>query len=390
VTSGADGVFRLTARRALLLFILVLVLRIVILAQFRGNYDTQSFLIVADATLRGQNVYTATDRYNYSPVWSFVVAALWWMARPNVFLFIALIGLLQTAADVVTAGLIWKIAVRRLGFDEEGARRAALLFFSNPVSVAVSSGHGQFDGLSILFLLAAIWFATAPDTKGSRAAAVASLSLSLLVKHITAFHPPLFWKKWRRSGLSLWEIAVPYAVFVLSLVPYLPSFSKLRENVLLYPTMLRGSKGQSPGGLQSILTFSSGAAAWSNLLALSVLAWILWTIRGTEIARASLILFLALLVFLPSTAIQYFVWPVALGSLYASPAFAVFSGVAAVCHTGFPAGLRLPWPVRVQILGVWLAGLSWLVFEMVVLFRARRRTAALSPEPPVRQASISA
>ena len=332
-----------------------------ILAQFRGNYDTQSFLIVADATLRGQNVYTATDRYNYSPVWSFVVAGLWWMARPNVFLFIALIGLLQTAADAVTAGLIWKIAARRLGFDEEGARRAALLFFSNPVSVAVSSGHGQFDGLSILFLLAAIWFATAPDTKGNRASAVASLSLSLLVKHITAFHPPLFWRKWRRSGLSLWEIAVPYVVFVLSFVPYLSSFSKLGENVLLYPTMLRGSKGQSPGGLQSILTFSSGAAVWSNLLALSGPGLDpLDDPRNGDRPRLAHSLPRAADL---SSLDRHPVLRLAdrAGSLYASPAFAVFSGVAAVCHTGFPAGLRLPWPIRVQILGVWLAGLSWLV-----------------------------
>ena len=382
MNGGGDGGFRLTARRALLLFVLILVLRVVILAQFRGNYDTQSFLIVADATLDGQNVYKATDRYNYSPVWSFVVAAVWWMAQPNVILFVVLIGLLQTAADVVTAGLVWKIASRRLDLDEEGARRAALLFFSNPISVAVSCAHGQFDGLSILFLLAAIWFATAPETKGSRASAVASLSVSLLVKHITAFHPLLFWRKWRRPGLSLAEIAVPYAVFVLSFLPYRFSFSKMGENILLYPTMLRGSKGQYPGGLQSILTFSSGAAALSNLLALSVLAWILWTTRGAEIVRASLILFLALLTFLPSTAIQYFVWPAALGSLYASPAFAVYSGVAAICHTGSPAGLGLPWPVRVHVPGVWLAGLFWLVSELAVLLRSRRWTAALPPESP--------
>ncbi len=153
--------------------------------------------------------------------------------------------------------------------------------------------------------------------------------------------------------------------------------------------MLRGIEGSEPRrpGVHSYV--SSGSAVWLNLLLLSVLAWILWTVRATEISRASLILFLALLTFLSSTAIHYFVWPVALGSLYASPGFAVFSGVAAVCHTGFPAGLRLPWPIRVQILGVWLAGLSWLVSELVVLFRSRKLTAALSPEPPARRAFIS-
>jgi hypothetical protein len=371
--TGGSGDSGLTARRALLLFLLVLVLRVAIAAQFRGNYDTQSYLIVADATLRGQNVYAATDRYNYSPVWSFIVAGLWATARPNVGLFVLLTGLLQTLVDIAAAFLIGAIARRRLAFDEESARRAALLFFSNPLSVAVSSAHGQFDGISIFFLLAAIWFSTDPAARGSGPAAVASLSLSLLVKHITAFHPLLFWRGWRRPGLALGAVAVPYAVFALSFLPYRASFSKIGHNVLLYPTILLGSKGQEPGGLLSLLSFPIAAAAWFDGIALVAVGWVIWKTRGIELARASLVLFLALLTFLPSLAVQRFVWPVALGSLYVSPAFAIFSGAAALCHTSYGSyGLGLLWPVRIQILGVWMLGLFWLVSELASVTRERR------------------
>jgi hypothetical protein len=266
--------------------------------------------------------------------------------------------------------LIGVIARRRLAFDEESARRAALLFFSNPVSVAVSSAHGQFDGLSICFLLAAIWFSTDPAARDNRPAAVTFLSLSLLVKHVTAFHPLLFWRGWRRPGLALWGIAVPYAVFALSFLPYRFSFSRIGQNVLLYPTMLLGSKGQALGGLQSFLGFPAAPAAWFNGIALAAIGWVIWKTRGIEIARASLVLSLALLTFLPSLAIQRFVWPIALGSLFVSPAFALFSGAAALCHTSYT--LQLVWPVRIQILGVWMAGLFWLVAELARVSRERR------------------
>lgn len=371
MTGVADDGSGLTARRALLVFLLILVLRLVVATQFRGNYDTQSYLIVADATLRGQDVYAATDRYNYSPVWSFVVAGLWWMARPNVSFFVLLVGLLQTAVDIVTAGLIGKIALRRLGFDEESARRAALLFFSNPVSVAVSSGHGQFDGLSILFLLAAIWFATAPDTKGNRAWAVASLSLSLLIKHITAFHPFLFWRGRRRRGLGPGALAIPYAVFALSFLPYRFSFSRISQNVLVYPTLLLGGKGQIPGGLQYLVGFPAAARVWFNVIALCGLGWVIWSARRAELARASLVLFLALLTLLPAMALQYFVWPIALGSLFVSPAYAVFSGLAAASHTASELGLA--WPILIWPLGVWAAGVFWLICELAVLRRSGGR-----------------
>jgi hypothetical protein len=267
--------------------------------------------------------------------------------------------------------LIGVIARRRLAFDEESARRAALLFFSNPVSVAVSSAHGQFDGLSIGFLLAAIWFSTDAAARDNRPAAVAFLSLSLLVKHVTAIHPLLFWRGWRRPGLAIGAIAVPYAVFALSFLPYRFSFSRIGKNVLLYPTMLIGSMGQKPGGLQSFLGFPDAPAVWFNGIALAAIGWVIWKTRGVELTRASLILFLALLTVLPTMAIQRFVWPIALGSLYVSPAFAVFSGAAALCHTSF--GLDLVWPVRIQDLGVWMAGLIWLVRELAGVSRERRQ-----------------
>src|SRR5262249_44248826 len=164
-------------RPAALLFSLILVLRLAIAAQYRGNFDSQSFLIVANAVLNGQNVYAATDRYNYSPVWSYVVAILWRVAMPHVGLFVLLVGLFANLVDVISAGVLLRLARDRLGISPDGARRSALVFFSNPVSVAVACIHGQFDGLAVLFLLAAVYAATAAPQRGQNAKVVFWLSM---------------------------------------------------------------------------------------------------------------------------------------------------------------------------------------------------------------------
>jgi hypothetical protein len=360
----------LSRRPALLIFLLTLVLRVAIAAQFPGNFDSQSFLLVGDAVLAGQNVYGATDRYNYSPLWSYIVAALWRIALPNGSLFVLLVGLFAISVDVLTAVLLLRLARDRLGFSPARARHAALLFFANPVSVAVSCGHGQFDGLAILFLVAAISAAMSPHEREGKKEVVLWLSLSLLVKHVTAFHPFLFLRSRRRRGLSLASLTIPYAVFLLSFVPFLSGKNGIAENVFLYPTRLLGPKRLRPGGLRSLLEFSRFSdQIFLAIFFVAVAAVLCWS-RRLELPRASMILFLALLIFLPGFSPQYLVWPIALGSLYASPALALFSTIGALFHFGESS--VIPWPFTVTAHATWVAALLWLVAQCPLVRSAGR------------------
>jgi len=358
----------MTRREARMIFLLVLVLRIAVAAQFRGNFDSGSFLIVANAVLAGQDVYAVTDRYNYSPVWSYVVAGLWSASAPNVGLFVLLAGLFEVIVDAVTAWLLLRVARDRMRLPPEEARRAALLFFANPVSVLISCAHGQFDGLSVLFLVAALLAAMGPERAGRRAGVVGFLSLSLLVKHITAFHMPLFWKRWRSGGLPAPLLAIPYVVFALSFVPFASSSGSIAGNVLLYATWLAGPRRQRPGGPQVVLRFAAAPTIGYFLLFLAVVAAAIWISRRLELPRACLLVFLALLVSLPGHANQYFVWPMALGSLYASPGYAVCSSAAAFFLSG--ESLDLAWPVGVTIPGAWVAALVWFLAELARALRS--------------------
>ncbi len=371
--AGAGDALGLTRRRALLVFLLVLLLRLAIAGQYRGNYDSESFRIVADLVLSGQNLYAATTRYNYSPVWAWTVAALWAAARPNFAVFVLLVALLQTVADALAALLVFRIA-GRLGRSPAEARCAALLFFANPISVLVSEAHGQFDGLAVLLLLAAILAALDGGFARRAVRVVVLLSASLLVKHVTAFHPLLFSRRVRRPGLSDAAVATPYVVLGLSFLPFVTAWRAIWENVGVY-----GTRGARPGGLLAALEIPRlGPVAYLALFAGAVV-WAIRQGRDLELPRATLILWLAILTFLPSYGIQYLVWPVAVGALYPSLGLGLFSLAAALFHSSWSLGLD--WPVRVSSLGTWVAGLLWLVTETT---RARQERLRAEPAPATR------
>src|SRR5262249_11093536 len=249
----------------------------------------------------------------------------------------------------------------RLGISPDGARRSALVFFSNPVSVAVACIHGQFDGLAVLFLLAAVYAATAAPQRGQNAKVVFWLSISLLVKHVTAFHPLLFVRNRRRTGLSLAATIVPYVVFALSFVPFLSARGGIVSNVLFYPTQLFGaSHRQRPGGLRYLIEFSRHSDGIFFAIFVGALAWALWWLRSADLTRACLVLFLTILLFLPGFSFQYLIWPIALGSLTAPPFYALFSTMGAL----FYFGEAWHWPMKATHLGPWVAALIWWIDEV--------------------------
>jgi hypothetical protein len=366
----------LSKRRFLLFFALILALRVGIAARFRGNFDTQSFLIVVQAVQSGQNVYAATDRYNYSPLWSYVVTGLWRLATPNVGVFVLLLGLLQIAADSASTLLLIRIGRRRLSLSPEEARRRSLLFFSNPVSVLVSCAHGQFDGLAILFLLAALVAAASPESLRRAPRVAALLSLSLLVKHVALFHPLLFSRRRERGVLSDGWTLAPYAVLAGAFLPYAAAFGFVAKNILVYGARASQTYLQKPGGLPSLID-ASRLGRWTFSVALlAAVVWILRETRHLELSRACLVVFLAQLTFSPAYAVQYLVWPVALGSLFPTAAYGLFALAGGLYHSSAPESLNLAWPIRTTELGTWAAGAIWLASEILNARRERVGPAA--------------
>ncbi len=354
-------------------FVAALALRVAFFSGFSGNYDTASYEEVA-RTVRGGGDPWSTDRYNYSPVWAGVLVGLRRVADAAGVSLATAVGALLFASDVAAAAVLW-----RLGGGGSAGARAALLFFANPVSILVSSHHRAFDGLALLLLLAALLaFRREPLGTGSVTAALAG---SLLVKHVAAFHPLLFVRTRRgrtprrqpgrenrgpvaegedprRRGLPAAAVAAVYAVFAVSFLPFLGAWPAIRRNVLLYGGL---------GGLYGTdaLLLVPGVPFWVPrvlFVAAALGAVVVLLRRRIETARASLLLFLVTLVFLPGIGRQYFVWPIALGALFPGAGYAVYTVVATaalVAISGLaPSLAHLPgW------YGVWWAALLWLLLE---------------------------
>jgi hypothetical protein len=265
------------------------------------------------------------------------------------------VGTLLLLADAATAALVYVLARRRpapQGGSPSAAALAALLFFANPVSILISSRHLQFDGLAILALLAAIAF----SERGRDLSAAAALSVSLLVKHVTGLHPLLFRRRPGPRGLL--PATLPYAVFAASLLPYVRSWREILQNVVLY----RGVTGHY--GIEAIVLLP-GVPDWAPVpIFFAAAAVAIVRLSRVELARASLLLFLVVLVFAPGFGRQYVVWPIALGALFAGPGFYLYSVVAGAFLVGaiFPgaaAALSLPgW------YGPFWAALAWLAWEV--------------------------
>ena len=275
-------------------------LRAAFLAGRGETYDLESWRIVTSVLRHGKDLYLETRRYNYSPLWAAVLYVLDGLSRILRISLPLLLSLFFLVVDLGIAALVREIALRK-GKTGIQAFFLALLFFANPVSVIVSSRLFTFDNLSIAFLLLAL---VSLSRSGGRSAAAAGwLSLSLLAKHVTWFHPLLFARRRREPRLS-WPAALsPYALS--------------RETTTI-------------------------------VFVLAALAGVLFA--RVELDRACLLLFLVLLIFTPGICAYYFVWPVALGALFPSAGYLVYTIVITAFFLKSPDGAGLASPA-------WLVGL---------------------------------
>jgi hypothetical protein len=308
-----------------------------------------------DAAPRGGALYRDAP-YHYSPVWAFLLLGISKAAAPVGIPFEKAVGGLLLLTDAATAYVLFRIARDRLGRPADRAAGTALLFFSNPVSVFVTGFHLQWDNMAILFLLVAVWLAGREPEK--RAATSLALAASLLVKHVTFFHPLLFASRSRRSKWFSVEFFLPYGFFFASLLPYWGSRAAVFEGVFQYrglaedygTAMLRKLPGFPEWAPTAILVAATLTAAFA--------------FRRMEVGRACLLLFLVVLIFVPGIVEYYFVWPIALGSLYAGAGYAVFTLLVSAFFLGSPDGLGLPIPHLPGWHGVWWGAVLWLLWEL--------------------------
>lgn len=147
-------------RQAFLLILLIaLMARLVpnLLLPMGAGYDIDSYSIVGDLVLSGQDVYAssqAEERHPYLPFQMYWMALARWVAEATPFSFVRIVRLAPILFDVMIAMFIFSYL--RRGVSLISAWRGGLLYALNPVPIFVCAYHGQFDAIPALFLILAI------------------------------------------------------------------------------------------------------------------------------------------------------------------------------------------------------------------------------------------
>ncbi|MGE5414456.1 MAG: hypothetical protein ACM3NW_09795 [Syntrophomonadaceae bacterium] len=268
--------------------------------------DLDAYGTVLDLLRSGRPLYESTERYNYPPLWSWLLGGVGRAAAGAGVPFFAAVRATLVAVDVGVAALLYRLA-RRLGHPEPLG--PAALYLANPIAIWVSAAQGQFDDLMILFLLLALLLdrgVRSPE-ESPRWSAMLSLAASIGIKQAAAFHPILWFR-----GRHRWRAALPWVLVALSFAPYAAQVPAIRDHVLFYRTVPRSF------GFSEIVLAESAWAAPVALAACAAAAASAWTLRNRDPVRASLFVFLVLLVLAPGFGMQYLVWPIALGCLFPS------------------------------------------------------------------------
>lgn len=130
----------------------------IILLPVGAGYDIQSFRLVGEALLNGQDVYTsaAVGRHPYLPFQMYWIGLALKLHLETDIPFVIYIKILPAVFDILITTLIFQIAYLQKKSVLDGMLWA-LLFAFNPISVLVTAYHGQFDAISVFGIVFA-WY----------------------------------------------------------------------------------------------------------------------------------------------------------------------------------------------------------------------------------------
>lgn len=290
------------------------------LASWGGNFDMDSWQIVADIVVEGDLVYAETQRYNYGPIWFCILGALKQLQL--------LLGSSDTASfHFYVAGFLALIDIGLATLlRKHHSKLIALLFLFNPVSIFLTGYHSQFENLAVLWAFIA-WLFLQKEASRYYILSAAFLAISLIQKHLFVFFPIwIFFGKiqltWKQKTLYC---VLVYGLFISVFLPFMGNelaWQGIRQNVFGYSS----SDGIAliPLGLKTLglEPFIQNYLAWIPILGgykffffLSISAIGLWVMR--QMPQQGFYLYLMSMVFCSSAIVdQYWAIPLIAFAVY--------------------------------------------------------------------------
>ena len=311
-------------KQILLISILAGIVRFVpiILLPVGAGYDIQSFRLVGEALLNGQDVYTsaAIGRHPYLPFQMYWIGLALKLHLKTSIPFVIYIKLLPAFFDILITILIYHV-VRAWKNSVKESVLLALLFAFNPISILVTAYHGQFDAVSVfLILFAWYWAEIGQKTKFSALA----LGLAILNKTWPIVFLPitlirnLNWRYW------LVYVGIALSVPILVTVTYVAVLNTDPAPMLRRALTHTGPDGywgwsailtilkKQHTGFEVVYKLLIDARRWLILVAGLFTLW--WTRKETVLA-ALVTIILAVFTVSAGMGMQWLLWVVPLAIL---------------------------------------------------------------------------
>lgn len=319
---------------------------------FYGNYDMESYDIVSDLVVHGQNVYNETARYNYSPIWFNILGILKVVSSGQPFHFA--VRAFLTCIDLLILLVLVSIA-RLQKISYEGLIAVGLLFYLNPVSYLITGYHGQFDNLALLFILIGMYLILTNKNKSLILILTSWLAFStgLIIKHIVLGHYLTGINNLvKKNFYRLLAMMATLVLFLLSFLPYWATGSEgIIRNVFLYGAIPKMYGVSSVVNLPILkYVFIAGLCLYP------------FFIDDRDLITQFLLVSLFFLAFTTGMGIQFFILPVAFGALRQSWWFFLYSFTATVVLLGSGVNMRLAGFAAITMNAVWIVVLFWFVF----------------------------
>ncbi|HEY7126310.1 MAG TPA: glycosyltransferase 87 family protein [Ktedonobacterales bacterium] len=367
-------------------------LRVVVAMLTTGAaYDIDSYHLQAASVFQHRNVYLFTDRYPYPPVWVWVVALVQWFANLTAIPFVFLVKVPAIAGDCLIVALLQRYK----------SNAAARFYALNPVSILITAGHGQFDGLVFaLVVLAWVCWQAEGRARGYWAAlalggAIALKGYPILFLPALLIHISPNKQRYIAAGLALLPLALAFLVygalfgFVGAMLTHVLGYSSSPYfGWSFLPALVLNSI--EPSTVPLVLT-PVGYVARAALVAFA--CYLPWRHSDWPVERLWLVMLLAFYALAPGVSAQYLLWALpffALVDLTLGWRYTAFSTLAAVFYyfTTLNPGV-LPLGASFAALApqlVWLgcyvaANLGWWLVCTRVFLRVLRWSAVLPPAP---------
>jgi hypothetical protein len=271
--------------------------------------------MLSDDWAQGLSPYRGECLYIYAPPWYYLISLMSYVSRITGFSFDVAVKVPLIIADAAIFGVMI-LSGLKMGLARGEALKRASFLFLNPISLMTTGVHGQFDNLSLLFLLLS-WFAfTFKKTKAFFWGCL-SLSASVLMKHFSAmmaFVMGFNRKEWREKALVIFTAPLLFIAFFL---PYWRDFEGINRVILHYN--LHGGYWGWLGVICRGTLFFTGydiiqqpyfhwVDSFNAVLYVGIIAASWWVAKRYSLLDSIIVIFLIFYSFTTQIGVQYTLW----------------------------------------------------------------------------------